>query len=179
MSRRRKSQSTITVERVASKDLWLVAQGLDHKCFPCPVWLTTKEWQWYDPYLIFLEGAAVGFAAIRPDSNLSLERDRFFASPDTVYLGRIGIVPLFRGRGLASRFLEWLIDWGKRNQYSRITCNSAEANHGSRRLLKKFRFQSIGSVVCSPLRPEAPPLRIIIWERPLTAASSLSRALSG
>lgn len=171
--------STVTMERVVSKDHWEVARGLDHKCFPHSVWLSSRDWKWYESHLVLLEGAAVGFTALKLDSNLSLERDRFFTSPGTVYFCRIGILPLFRGRGLASWFLKWLIRWSEKNSYSRITCHTGETNYGSRALLKKFRFRQIGTVVCPAPKPTAPPLHIVVWERPLAAATSLPRAASG
>ena len=177
MSQRRRNQSMVTVEGVISKKSWQLTRGLDHKCFFRQHWLSIKDWRWYEPHLILIQGSAVGFAAIRPNSNLSLEKDSFFSSPGTVYLGRIGILPLFQGRGLASRFLNWLIDWSEEAYYSRIACHCAVNNRGSRALLEKFRFKNIGTVGCPPIKPTAPPLRIIVWERPL--AASLPEILSG
>lgn len=178
MRQRRRKRPKATFEKVLSRDHWEVARALDHKCFFNPGWLSKRDWQWYEPHLILLEGAAVGFAALRLNSNLSLERDRFFPSPGTIYFGRIGIVPLFRGQGLASQFLKWLINWSREGRYSRIACNCAVKNHSSRALLEKFQFRNVGTVVCHPPKPTsksglatAPPLHIIVWERPLAAVT--------
>lgn len=157
----------LEIVNVDAKAEWRLLKWMDRKIFNRENRLKKGDWLDYDCSLALVDGFAAGYVAVSQHSDLDDDKDALIPVPGTLFIGRVGILPLFRKFGLGTLLLTWAVTGGRTFGFSRITCDCREGNLAIRKLLeKKFGFKII---------KRSPP--IVILELRLSKDSySLSRS---
>lgn len=111
----------------------------DKGMFPEADWFSEKDWRRFEAFWIEVDGTVVGSAGYWQDVGLWTDDDPP-ASPGTLFLVTLGILPEHRRRGYAGMTVRWFVEEGKRLGSKTILSSHRYQNAGIIRIMRKHGF---------------------------------------
>jgi GNAT superfamily N-acetyltransferase len=94
------------------------------------------DWASYDCYWMLLGKQRIGCCAFWPDTDFDE-----VPSPGCLWVVSVGILPSYRGRGLGRAFIEWQIEYARRNGFTKIVVNTRQSNAPMRAVCGRSGFR--------------------------------------
>ena len=86
---------------------------------------------------------AEGGAVLAWDGPLPVGTARYRLEPDHLYVGRVGVLPAYRRRGIASMLMEWMEDQARRQGKSAIQVGVRMSLPGNLALYRKLGYEVV------------------------------------
>lgn len=122
-----------------------ILERLDRLSFPDYQDQIYKEsWEKYQNYIIFVNKKPVGYRSVQPHTGLyDYATDTHEKKRGALHLTSVGIIPLFRRKGLGQLLLTWAIVYAKLGKFKSMNATCRKSNTPITSLFKKMGFKII------------------------------------
>ena len=126
---------------ILKRDLGILDR-IERIIFPID-YIDKSAWKKYkETYILLYKNIPVGYVTVQPHTGLySYNTKTHEKKYGTLHLTSLGIIPKFRGKGLAELLILWVLAYAKLGRFKSINATSRKNNKPIISLVKKFGFK--------------------------------------